>query len=63
VRVALIIPIATALLALVCLWMTVRAWKERYWSVWGRIYFSFLTLTAVLFVPWLNYWNLLGWRY
>lgn len=63
VRVALIIPIVTALLALVCLWMTVRAWKERYWSVWGRIYFSFLTLTAVLFVPWLNYWNLLGWRF
>jgi len=63
VRVALIIPIITALLTLVLLWMTIQAWKDSYWSFLGRIYYSFLTLTAVLFILWVNYWNLLGWRF
>jgi CubicO group peptidase (beta-lactamase class C family) len=62
-RVALIIPIVTALLTLVLLGMTIWAWKDSYWSILGRIYYSFLTLTAVLFVLWVNYWNLLGWRF
>jgi len=63
VRVALILPIVTALLTVVWLGMTIWAWKERYWSILGRIHYSFLTLTAMLFVLWLNYWNLLGWRF
>ncbi len=63
VQVALIIPILTTLLTLILLWMTFLAWKDRYWTVLGRIYHSFLTLTAVLFVLWANYWNLIGWRY
>jgi hypothetical protein len=62
-RVALLIPIATTLLTLILLWLTFIAWKDRYWSVLGRIYYSFLTLTAVLFVLWANYWNLIGWRF
>jgi hypothetical protein len=62
-RVALLIPIVAALLTLVMLGMTIRAWKDSYWSVLGRIYYSFLTLTAALFVLWLTYWNLLGWRF
>jgi CubicO group peptidase (beta-lactamase class C family) len=63
VQIALIIPIVTALLTLIMLLMTILAWKDSYWSVWGRIYYSFLTLTAVLFLVWANYWNLLGWRF
>ena len=62
-QVALIIPIVTALLTVVLLFLTIRAWKDSYWSVLGRNYFSFLTLTAVLFVLWVNYWNMLGWRF
>ena len=63
VQVALVIPIVTTLLTLILLWMTFLAWKDRYWSILGRIYYSFLTLTAVLFVLWANYWNLIGWRF
>jgi hypothetical protein len=63
VQAALIIPIVTTLLTLILLWMTFLAWKDSYWSFWGRIYYSFLTMTAVLFVLWANYWNLLGWRF
>jgi hypothetical protein len=63
VQAALVIPIVTALLTLAMLWMTFLAWKDSYWSIWGRIYYSFVTLTAVLFVLWANYWNLLGWHF
>ncbi len=63
VQVALIIPIVTALLTLILLWMTFSAWKDRYWSILGRLYYSFITLAAVLFLVWANYWNLIGWRF
>jgi CubicO group peptidase (beta-lactamase class C family) len=63
IRIALIIPLVTLLLTLIMLPMTVYAWKDGYWSVLGRIYYSFLTLTAVLFLVWANYWNLIGWRF
>lgn len=39
------------------------AWKDRYWSVWGRIHYSVLAVSTLAFVWWLNYWNLLGFRY
>jgi hypothetical protein len=42
---------------------TVLAWKNRYWGIAGRAYYTLVTLAAVAFVWFLNYWNLLGWRY
>jgi CubicO group peptidase (beta-lactamase class C family) len=42
---------------------TVLAWKDRYWSIAGRAYYTLVTVAAVAYVWFLNYWNLLGWRY
>lgn len=39
------------------------AWKDRYWSVKSRVHYSLITLAALLFIPFLLYWNLLGFRY
>ncbi len=39
------------------------AWARRYWGVFGRLLFTFVTLVAALFVWFLAYWNLLGFRY
>jgi hypothetical protein len=39
------------------------AWKNRYWGIAGRGYYTLVTVAAVAFVWFLNYWNLLGWRY
>ncbi len=39
------------------------AWRRRYWGVVGRIYYSLLTLGALGFIWFLNYWNLLGFRW
>ncbi len=46
--------------ALVC---TVLAWKNGYWSTVYRAYYTLVTVAAVAFVWFLNYWNLLGWRF
>jgi hypothetical protein len=42
---------------------TVLAWKNGYWGIAGRAYYSLVTIAAVAFVWFLTYWNWLGWRY
>jgi hypothetical protein len=42
---------------------TVLAWKNSYWGIAGRVYYTLVTIAAVAFVWFMNYWNLLGWRY
>jgi CubicO group peptidase (beta-lactamase class C family) len=42
---------------------TVLAWKNRYWGIAGRVYYTLATVAAVAFVWFMNYWNLLGWRF
>ena len=41
----------------------VLAWKDSYWSIPFRTYYTLVTVAAVAFVWFLNYWNLLGWRF
>jgi hypothetical protein len=43
--------------------LTVLAWKNGYGSLWGRVHYSVLTVVALAFAWWMNYWNLLGFRY
>ena len=63
IKVALSLFVLTAILSLGLLVACVMTWMNRYWTVSGRIHYTALTLFAVLFVWWLNYWNLLGWHY
>jgi len=54
--------VATALTAgmVVCAGL---AWKQRYWSVVARAHYTLVTLGALAFIWFLNYWNLLGFRW
>ena len=61
--VLLLIPPLTTGLALGLLVFTVLAWKNQYWSAMQRVHYSFITLAALGFVSFLNYWNLLGFRF
>jgi CubicO group peptidase (beta-lactamase class C family) len=63
IQVALIIPIVTALLTLLMLGRAIAAWVKGYWSIWGRTYYLVLTMSAVVFILWANYWNLIGWKF
>jgi hypothetical protein len=63
IRIILVIPIATSILSVVFLALAVIAWMRGYWSLAGRLYYSLIALTSVLFVLFAGYWNMLGWRF
>jgi CubicO group peptidase (beta-lactamase class C family) len=62
-RVALVLPLLAAVLTTAQLVVTVLAWRNGYWSIWGRAYYTLLTTVVLVFTWWLDYWNLLGFRY
>jgi CubicO group peptidase (beta-lactamase class C family) len=63
IKIALGLGLLAAMLTAGALVYTVLAWKDGYWGVAFRIYYTLVTVAAVAFVWFLNYWNLLGWRY
>ncbi|MBI5116942.1 serine hydrolase [Candidatus Poribacteria bacterium] len=42
---------------------TAQAWGRNYWSFAGRLHYTLVTLAALAFIPFLIYWNLLGFRF
>jgi CubicO group peptidase (beta-lactamase class C family) len=62
-RLVLGLGVLSALLTLAALVYTALAWKDRYWGVAYRVYYTLVTLAALGFVWFLHYWNWLGWRY
>jgi CubicO group peptidase (beta-lactamase class C family) len=58
-----VIPLVTTGLTAALPVFTWLAWKRGYWSRKERIHYSFVSLAALLFVPFLFYWNLLGFRF
>jgi len=53
-----LIPPLTLVMAIGMVFFAVLAWTRRYWSLSGRAYYTLLTLAAVSFLGWLNYFNL-----
>jgi CubicO group peptidase (beta-lactamase class C family) len=62
-KIALELGILSAMLTVGALVYTALAWKKGYWSLASRAYYTLVTVAAVAFVWFLNYWNLLGLRY
>ena len=62
-KIVLGLGVLAAVLTAGALVYTVLAWKNRYWGIAGRAYYTLVTVAAVAFVWFLNYWNLLGWRF
>jgi hypothetical protein len=62
-KIALGLGVLSALLTVSALVYTALAWKDGYWGVALRVYYTLVTVAAVAFIWFLNYWNLLGWRY
>ena len=62
-QIVLGLGVLSAVLTVGALACTVLAWRNSYWGVASRTYYSSVTVAAVAFVWFLNYWNLLGWRY
>ena len=62
-KIVLGLGVLAAVLTLGALGYTVLAWKDGYWGIAARVYYTLVTVAAVAFVWFLNYWKLLGWRF
>jgi CubicO group peptidase (beta-lactamase class C family) len=62
-RVVLGLGVISAVLTVGALIYSVLAWKNSYWGVAARAHYTLVTVAAVAFVWFLNFWNLLGWRF
>jgi hypothetical protein len=60
---ALVLPILAATLSAGMAGMGVAAWLRGWWTVTGRVLYCLLTLMAILFIWFVDYWNLLGFRF
>jgi hypothetical protein len=63
VEIVMGLGLLSAALTVGALVYTVLAWKNGYWGIAFRVYYTLVTIAAVAFVWFLNYWNWLGWRY
>ncbi|WP_146087184.1 hypothetical protein [Chroococcidiopsis sp. TS-821] len=57
------IPIVAAVISIFLPIFAILAWQKQYWSWWGRLHYSIVTVAILGFIPFLNYWNLLGFRF
>lgn len=62
-KIVLGLGVLAAVLTVGALVYAALAWKNSYWGIAGRVYYTLVTAAAVAFVWFLNYWNLLGWRF
>jgi CubicO group peptidase (beta-lactamase class C family) len=62
-RIILAIPLITTPLTLGLIYFAWQAWRKNDWSVARRIHYTLITLTALGFIAWTHYWNLLGFRF
>jgi len=62
-KIALVFGVLFALLTPAALVYTVLAWKDHYWGIAYRMYYTLVTIAAIAFVWLLDYWKWLGWRY
>ena len=63
VEIVIGLGVLAAVLTIAALVYTVLAWKDGYWGLAFRAYYTLVTVAAVAFVWFLHYWNWLGWRY
>lgn len=59
----LCIPLVTTAAVPVILWQTFRVWQTRSGGSLARNFYSLAAFAAVCFIPFLIYWNLLGFHY
>ncbi len=63
IRATLVIPIVTSILSVATLALTLVAWVRGHGSLVGRLYYSLIALASILFVLFVGYRNMLGWRF
>jgi hypothetical protein len=62
-KIVLGLGLSAAVLTAGSLVYTVLAWRSGYWGIGASVHYTLVTAAAIAFVWFLNYWNLLGWRF
>jgi hypothetical protein len=62
-KIVLGLGVLSAVLTVGALIYGLLAWKDSYWGIAARVHYTLVTVAAVAFVWFLNFWNLLGWRF
>lgn len=62
-KIVLGLGVLSALLTVGATVYAVLVWKRGYWRVAFRAFYTLGTIAAIVFVWFLNHWNLLGWQY
>ena len=57
------LPILTTVLSAILLILMLIVWQKNYWSWQGRSHYTLVSISAIIFIPLLAYWNLLGWQF
>ncbi|AFY46293.1 penicillin-binding protein, beta-lactamase class C [Nostoc sp. PCC 7524] len=57
------LPLVTTPLTIVLALLTVLAWRNKNWSLGVRSHYSLVTFAASIFIPFVMYWNLLGFQF
>jgi CubicO group peptidase (beta-lactamase class C family) len=57
------LPLLTTALTVGLLAVGLLGWRRHAWSGRGLMIYGLFTGVSLLFIPWLNYWNLLGFRW
>jgi CubicO group peptidase (beta-lactamase class C family) len=63
INILLIIPFLTIAGGFGFFIIFVLTWKKRLWSIFNRIHFTLVTVSTLVYIWWLNYWNLLGYQF
>jgi CubicO group peptidase (beta-lactamase class C family) len=61
--VSLCIPLVSMSITIGLPFLNVLACRNKDWSIKQKLHYSLITVAALLFMPFLNYWNLLGFRF
>jgi CubicO group peptidase (beta-lactamase class C family) len=59
----LALPLIAALLGAGALVYLLKAWRKGYWTRCHRLHYTLVFVAALVFLWFLNFWNLLGWRF
>jgi len=62
-KIGLALPLIGALLGLGVLFYMLKAWLKGYWTRCHRLHYTLVFAAALVFIWFLNFWNLLGWRF
>ncbi len=62
-KILLFLPLFSSFLTFIAIFISLVTWIKGYWSWCARFHYTLIVLGSIAFIWFLNYWNLLGFKY